>query len=136
MGDFNFSNSFGNSNNQSNGFALKYAGNSGSFSFAAGDSFPLLTLPKDFNVYEWKGVSEVVNGETILVPDIDKILTEYSNNRLKTLFTIEFLEFVDQQFPLFSFPKENNKLSYAVNLYLTISDYFPLMYGDEARKTL
>lgn len=119
----------------SNGVAVKH---SRGFIFPKSEtnSIPLLSLPPDFNSYQWKGVIEAAGGKSVPVPEIDKILTAYSNNCLRTWFTAEFVEFVDEQFPLFDFPKENNKLSYAVNLYLTICNFLPIVYGAEAQKVL
>ncbi len=130
-----FQNSFGNSNKKSNGFALKRVADT-DLPVCGKESFPLLKLPGDFSGYDWKGVYEEVSDVKYFSTDIDKILTEYSHCRLKTLFTLEFLEYVDRQYTQFSFPKENNKLSFAVNLYLTITDYLALIYGDEALKIL
>lgn len=126
---------FSRSNQQSNGFITKYF-RSYSPQLFNESSFPLLALPQNFNSYKWSGVKESVGGEAIPVPEVDKILTEYCNVSLQTLFTIELVEFVNRQFLLFGLSAENKKLEYAVNFYKTICN-LPLMTNDdEIRKTL
>lgn len=92
---FNATIPFGNSQ-QTNIFITKYFKGYTPQSFN-GDPLPKLALPQDFSSYIFSKASVPLNGKNILLPEVDKILTEYCNQCLQTYFTIEFVELVNQQ---------------------------------------
>lgn len=82
----------------------------------------LLPLPKDFVVPGF-GKSRITfnNTETNFIPDIDKMMNEYSFERCKILFTVRFVETVNQQFSLFTIGN-NDTLEYGVTFYMKINN--------------
>ena len=101
-----------------------------------GGTFPVLALPQDFSSYIFSKASVKLSNKDILIPEIDKILTDYCNECLQTYFTIEFVELVNQQAFSSNFSIKDEKLEYAVSLYIMICK-LPLHTNDsEIRKTL
>lgn len=107
------------------------------FQFQTAASLPLLALPPDFNSYGFNKSRKTFNNkETVFLPEVDKILNEYTGERLQILFTVKFVELINQQFFLFDFSLgKNSKLEYAVNFYFKICN-LPLVSSDDVRKTL
>lgn len=101
-----------------------------------GGAFPLLSLPQDFSSYTFSKSKISVNDNDLLLPEIDTILTEYCSEFLQAYFTIEFIELVNQK-PLTSiFSVKDERLEYAVSLYITICNLPALTPVGEIRKTL
>lgn len=116
----------------------RYSKSYGAFQFQTGDALPLLVLPPDFDGYGFSKSRKTFNNkETIFLPDVDKILNEYTAQRLRILFTIKFVELINQQFFLFDFsPGGNDKLAYAVTFYFKVCNLPLVLNSDDARKTL
>ncbi len=131
---FNVTNPFGNSK-QANILITKY------FKvyipqFFDNDPSPKLALPQDFSSYIFSKASVPLNGKDVFLPEVDKILTEYCNQCLQTYFTIEFIELVNQQSFSSNFPIKDEKLEYAVNLYILICKLPTGINEGAIRKTL
>jgi len=118
-----------------NGHPLKAFKRTNSSNLSSNE-LPLLDLPDDFKIYTWTGVTQSVDEQLVPATGIDELLTEYSAKQFQTLFTVEFIEFVDNQFNLFRTGFENNKFNYAVNLYLTICERPLIIFGSETEKIL
>jgi hypothetical protein len=104
--------------------------------FLTNGSLPTLSLPLDFNSYTFSKASISFNNKELFIPDVDKILTDYCNECLQIFFTIEFIELANQQTFLSRLPLIDEKLEYAINLYLTICK-LPMTTNDsETRRTL
>ncbi len=104
--------------------------------FSNGASFPLLALPQDFNNYIFSQAAVSIGGKDILIPEINRILTEYCNECLQAYFTIEFVELVNQQSFPSNFALKDERTEYAVNLYILIGKLSPSVNDGEIRGTL
>ena len=58
-----------------------------------------------------------VKGKYVLLPEVDKILTDYCSRIGRDVYTVKFIEIVNQQYPSSDSVVANGKLEYAVNLY-------------------
>ena len=85
-------------NEQSECSVTKYSIGS-AFQFQTAAVLPLLNLPPDFSSYGFsKSRKTFGNKETVFLPEVDKILNEYAAQRLQILFTVKFVELINQQF--------------------------------------
>jgi LysM domain len=104
--------------------------------FLNNGTLPQLSLPPDFNSYTFSKASIPIDNKELFIPDVDRILTEYCNECLQVFFTIEFIELVNQQNFSSGFSLIDEKLEYAINLYLKICK-LPMTTNDtEIRRTL
>lgn len=104
--------------------------------FGNTDSSPLLKLPDDFGISFKESRKEPAGKKPIYLPEVDKLLNEYKDEVLPILFTINFIELVNQNFYMLDFSLKNDKLSFAVNLYFKMANLPVFANDDEIRKTI
>ena len=100
-------------------------------------SLPILDLPQELLGYTFYN-SRITppKSQAILLPDVDKTINNYSDEVMPILFTVKFIEIVNQNFPLLILSLNNDKLSFAINLYYKMANLPPMLKDDEIRKTL
>lgn len=101
------------------------------------DLLPLLPLPRNLISTGFNSSRVVIDSKDVVnVPEVNGILSEYAKESLQIQYTIEFVEYVNQQFGMFRIYITNEKLNYAVNLYRTINEISIMINNDEVQKTL